>query len=96
MQACIAEFTSKSSKLNVLIANAGVIMTPEGRTADGFETQFGTNHLAHFLLFQLLKPALLASSTADFNSRVVILSLIVHRSAEVDFNNLNLNGDYNP
>ncbi|KAI3579659.1 short-chain dehydrogenase/reductase-like protein [Fusarium oxysporum f. sp. albedinis] len=96
VRACVAEFTSKSSKLNVLIANAGVMMTPEGRTADGFETQFGTNHLAHFLLFQLLKPALLASSTADFNSRVVILSSIAHRSAEVDFDNLNLDGDYNP
>ena len=45
--------------------------TPEGRTEDGFETQFGTNHVGHFLLFQLLKPALLASSTPSFNSRVV-------------------------
>ncbi|KAF5618685.1 oxidoreductase [Fusarium sp. NRRL 52700] len=96
VRACSTEFMLKSSKLNVLIANAGVMMTPEGRTADGFETQFGTNHLAHFLLFQLLKPVLLASSTAEFNSRVVILSSIAHRSAEVNFDNLNLDGEYNP
>ncbi|KFA71782.1 hypothetical protein S40288_07440 [Stachybotrys chartarum IBT 40288] len=96
VRACAAEFASKGSKLNVLIENAGVMMTPEGRTADGFETQFGANHLGHFLLFQLLKPNLLASATPEFNSRVIILSSIAHRSAEVDFENLDSKGDYNP
>jgi NAD(P)-dependent dehydrogenase (short-subunit alcohol dehydrogenase family) len=62
---------------------------------DGFETQFGTNHLSHFLLFNLLKPALLASSTPEFSSRVIILSSIAHRSAEVNFDDLNLDGKYN-
>lgn len=47
-----------------LFANGiSVVGVPEGRTKDGFETQFGTNYLAHFHLFQLLKPTLLASST---------------------------------
>ena len=55
-------------KINILIANAGVMATPRGRTEDGFETQFGTNHLAHFLLFLLLKDAMLAASTPEFNS----------------------------
>jgi NAD(P)-dependent dehydrogenase (short-subunit alcohol dehydrogenase family) len=55
-------------KVNILITNAGVMATPEGRTEDGFETQFGTNHVAHFLLFILLKDALLAASTPEFNS----------------------------
>jgi NAD(P)-dependent dehydrogenase (short-subunit alcohol dehydrogenase family) len=61
---------------------------PESTTEDGFETQFGTNHLAHFLLFQLLKPTLLASSTPEFNSRVVALSSLGHRSATVQFDDL--------
>lgn len=74
VRACAEEFLSKSSQLNILINNAGVMATPEGRTQDGFETQFGTNHLGHFTLFYLLKPILLASSTPEFNSRVVNVS----------------------
>lgn len=91
---CAAAFLSQSSQLNILIHNAGVMATPEGRTADGFETQFGVNHLAHFLLFNLLKDTLLVSSQATFNSRVVILSSIFHRFGSVHFDNLNLNGEY--
>jgi len=62
--------------------------TPEGRTVDGFETQFGTNHVAHFLLFQLLKPTLLASSTPEFASRVVNVSSIGHGGGPVQFDDL--------
>lgn len=47
---CADAFLAKSDRLNLFIANAGVMATPEGRTRDGFETQLGTNHLAHFLL----------------------------------------------
>jgi len=96
VRACASNFLSTSQKLNIFIANAGVMSCPEGRTEDGFETQFGTNHLAHFLLFQLLKPALLASSTAEFNSRVVILSSLVHHWGKINFDNLNLDGAYDP
>ncbi|KAF2249580.1 NAD(P)-binding protein [Trematosphaeria pertusa] len=68
--------------------------TPEGRTADGFETQFGVNHLSHFLLFVLLRPALLAAATPYASSRALFLSSIGHRGGEVDFENYNLDGAY--
>jgi NAD(P)-dependent dehydrogenase (short-subunit alcohol dehydrogenase family) len=63
---------------------------PESQTADGFEAQFGTNHLAHFLLFHLLLPTLLASSTPALASRVVNVSSLGHRSSPVLFDDLDL------
>ncbi|KAF2120892.1 hypothetical protein BDV96DRAFT_485305 [Lophiotrema nucula] len=97
VRSAAAEMLERSGgKLNILINNAGVMATPEGRTVDGFETQFGTNHLAHFLLFQKLKPALLASSTPEFNSRVVNVSSTGHRYSSIHFDNLNFEGEYNP
>ncbi|MCJ1423466.1 hypothetical protein MMC29_001349 [Sticta canariensis] len=67
---------------------ASIMSCPEGRTQDGFETQFGTCHLGHFLLFELLKPTLLASSTPGFNSRVVSVSSLGHRASPVLFDDL--------
>jgi NAD(P)-dependent dehydrogenase (short-subunit alcohol dehydrogenase family) len=96
VRGCAAEFLSKSNSLNILIENAGVMACPEGRTADGFETQFGTNHLAHFLLFYLLKSTLLSSSNPAFNSRVVIVASSAHRISSVHLDNLNLEGEYEP
>lgn len=93
---CATEFLSKTSTLNLLINNAGIMATPEGRTADDHELQFGTNHLAHFLLFQLLKPALLSSATPELPSRVVNLSSVGHRGGGVQFDNLKLEGIYHP
>ncbi|OAL50101.1 NAD(P)-binding protein [Pyrenochaeta sp. DS3sAY3a] len=93
---CAAQLLSKTSNLHVFVANAGIMMTPEGTTADGFELQFGTNHLAHFLLFQLLKPTLLASATPDFPARVVQLSSVGHRGGEINFDNINFRGAYDP
>ena len=69
---------------------AGVMATPEGTTKDGVETQFGVNHLAHFLLFQLLKSTLVESSTPTFNSRVVSLASSNHRFSRVQFDDLDL------
>ncbi|KAJ4301279.1 hypothetical protein N0V90_003370 [Kalmusia sp. IMI 367209] len=72
------------NKVNIFIGNAGVMGIPELRlTADGHEMLFGVNHLSHFLLFQLLKEALIASSTPDFNSRAVILSSSAHRGTKL-------------
>ncbi|KAH8891872.1 NAD(P)-binding protein [Thozetella sp. PMI_491] len=89
VRSCVADFRTRSSKLNILINNAGVRLTPRGKTKEGFETQFGTNHVAHFLLFQLLKPVLLASSTPEFQSRVVAVSSTGHRKAPLDLSDLN-------
>lgn len=87
---------SQTQTLNILINNAGIMATPNlVKTADGFESQFGTNHLAHFLLFQLLKPTLLASSTPEFGSRVINLASSGHRVCGVQIGNYNFEkGDY--
>ncbi|UPL01007.1 hypothetical protein LCI18_011941 [Fusarium solani-melongenae] len=89
VRTCVAEVKAKTSKLNILIENAGIRHVPEGRTKDGFELHWGTNHLSHFLLFELLRPMLLESSTPDFQSRVVIVSSTAHRNAPMDFGDLN-------
>ena len=70
---------------DVLINNAGVMACPLGRTADGFETQFGTNHLGHFLLTALLAPALLRGDAP----RVVTLSSAGHSRSDVDLDDPN-------
>lgn len=77
-------FLARCSQLNVLICNAGAMAIPDlTTTVDGFETQFGVNYLAHFLLFQLLKDALLASSSPMFPSRVVAVSSSGHRGGGI-------------
>ncbi|KAH7358314.1 WW domain-containing oxidoreductase [Plectosphaerella cucumerina] len=89
VRAAAKSFLDKGDALNLLILNAGVMATPEGRTEDGFETQFGTNHLGHFLLFKLLKPTLLASSTPEFQSRLIVVASSAHAYGNVrleDFN----------
>jgi NAD(P)-dependent dehydrogenase (short-subunit alcohol dehydrogenase family) len=97
VRAAAKTFLEKSDKLNVLVLNAGVMATPEGRTEDGFETQFGTNHLGHFLLFHQLKPALLTASTRFFQSRVISLTSKAHRMGDVRFDDFNSeNESYNP
>jgi NAD(P)-dependent dehydrogenase (short-subunit alcohol dehydrogenase family) len=75
---------SHPSGLDLLINNAGVMAIPERTTADGFEMQFGTNHLGHFALTGLLLPALVASP----NARVVTVSSQAHRMGRMDFQDL--------
>lgn len=71
-------FRSKSKRLNILVNNAAVMYCPCGKPAQGFETHWGVNHLAHFLLTQLLKPVLIASLSPTFVSRVVKVSSLGH------------------
>ena len=76
---------------DVIIANAGVMATPFSRTVDGFETQFGTNHLGHFALITRIAPLL-----AD-NGRLVVLSSTAHRASNVDLDDPNFqHTPYNP
>ena len=72
-------FLASHDRLDILINNAGVMYTPFERTTEGFELQFGTNHLGHFLLTSLLAPALLAGAP----SRVINLSSGGHRSSDI-------------
>ncbi|MBW0012817.1 SDR family NAD(P)-dependent oxidoreductase [Mycobacterium sp.] len=71
--------------IDVLMNNAGVMFTPFGRTADGFETQIGTNHFGHFELTRLLVPHLAAAGQA----RIVNLSSRGHVMGDVDFDDPN-------
>src|SRR5450631_233706 len=80
---CADGLLADGKPFDVIIANAGVMACPKGTTADGFETQFGTNHLGHFVLVNriasLLKPG----------SRVVNLSSAGHRFSDVDLDDPN-------
>ena len=76
-------FLEDHDRLDVLIANAGLMACPYGTTVDGFELQWGTNHLGHFLLITRLLPALLAAG-ADGGARVVLLSSAGHRFSDID------------
>lgn len=77
--------------IDLLINNAGVMDTPKGTTTDGFELQFGTNHLGHFALTGLLLDRLLATS----GSRIVTLSSIAHRmGAAIHFDDLQWEHSY--
>ena len=86
----VREFAeSWNRELDLLINNAGVMAVPEGRTTDGFETQFGTNHLGHFALTNLLLPHL--------SGRVVTVTSGAHRFIQgIRFDNPNLAGEYTP
>ncbi len=73
--------TELDGPVDVLVNNAGLMAVPRGRTADGFETQFGTNHLGHFALTGLLLPRI--------TDRVVTLSSSMHRVGRIHLDDLN-------
>ncbi len=80
VRATAATYTDSGRPLHILVNNAGVMATPQGQTSQGFELQFGTNHLGHFELTRGLLPALQAAGGA----RVVALSSSAHRRGDVD------------
>src|ERR1700688_4573031 len=83
VRACADQLLEKGEPLDVVIANAGVMATPLGKTADGFETQFGTNHLGHFVLVNRI-----ASLLRD-GGRLINLSSAGHRYSNVDLGDPN-------
>jgi NAD(P)-dependent dehydrogenase (short-subunit alcohol dehydrogenase family) len=80
---CADELLAKGQFFDVVIANAGVMAAPFGHTADGFETQFGTNHLGHFVLVNRIAPLLRKGS------RLINLSSAGHRFSDVDLDDPN-------
>ncbi|MGH7924942.1 MAG: SDR family NAD(P)-dependent oxidoreductase [Candidatus Binatus sp.] len=78
-----SELLARAKPFDAIIANAGVMACPQGKTQDGFETQFGTNHLGHFVFINRLVP-LLKSGT-----RIVTLSSAGHQISDVDLEDPN-------
>jgi len=85
-----ATFRDRHERLDLLINNAGVMVPPLGHTKDGFELQFGCNHLGHFALTGRLLDLLEATT----DSRVVTVSSMAHRYGTMDFDNLNAEKGY--
>jgi len=83
VRACADKLLANGESFDVVIANAGVMATPFGHTADGFETQFGTNHLGHFVLVNRIASLIRAGG------RVINLSSSGHRFSNVDLNDPN-------
>jgi NAD(P)-dependent dehydrogenase (short-subunit alcohol dehydrogenase family) len=91
VRACADRLVAAGKPLDLIINNAGVMACPLSRTADGFEMQFGTNHLGHFVLVNRV------ASLLRSGSRVVALSSSGHRFADIDLDDPNFeNGAYDP
>jgi NAD(P)-dependent dehydrogenase (short-subunit alcohol dehydrogenase family) len=83
VRACADALLADGKAFDLVIANAGIMACPKGTTADGFETQFGTNHLGHFVLVNRIAPLL------KRGSRLVNLASAGHRFADVDLDDPN-------
>jgi len=91
VRAFAAKMIARGQPLDLLINNAGVMDLPARRlTEDGFERQFGTNHLSHFALTGLLLPLLVRAEAP----RVVNVSSLAHRGGKIDFDNLQAERKY--
>lgn len=90
--ASVRAFADGVDGVDLLVNNAGIMMTPRSLTRDGFELQLGTNHLGHFALTGLLLERLLASA----RGRVVTVSSIEHKPGRIAFDDLQSERSYNP
>ncbi len=91
IRGCTTGLLESGQKFDAIIANAGVMACPKGQTSDGFETQFGTNHLGHFVFVNRLVPLL------KDGARIVNLSSAGHRFADVDLDDPNFDRtEYQP
>jgi NAD(P)-dependent dehydrogenase (short-subunit alcohol dehydrogenase family) len=86
---CAAEANKRLEKIDILINNAGVMACPMGHTADGFETQFGTNHLGHFALTKGLMPLIEKGADSSGGGRIVNLSSRGHHIAPANLDDPN-------
>ncbi len=86
------KFSANYERLDVLLNNAGIMATPFGKTKDGFEQQFGVNHLGHFALTARLLPLLRATP----QSRVVAVSSLAAHSGTINFEDLHGEKNYQP
>lgn len=89
---CAKDILQSEQQINLLINNAGIMMCPQSKTEDGFEMQFGVNHLGHFLLTCLLLPRILQSTPA----RIVNVSSLAHERGRMHFDDLNMEKNYAP
>lgn len=80
---CADRLLERGEPIDIVIANAGVMATPFGHTADGFEMQFGTNHLGHFVFMNRV------ASLLRSGGRVISLSSAGHRYSDIDLQDLN-------
>ena len=93
IRAAAAQLLTDHPRIDLLVNNAGVMGPPTRRTtADGYELQFGTNHLGHFALTGLLLPALLNSPGA----RVVTVTSMAHTTGRIRFDDLDASREYDP
>ncbi|XP_061414468.1 retinol dehydrogenase 13-like isoform X1 [Lethenteron reissneri] len=94
--ASVREFSRRlhdtEKRLDVLVNNAGLMRCPKWKTEDGFEMQFGVNHLGHFLLTNLVLDMLQKSAP----SRVINVSSLAHTRGKIHFDDINLDQNYNP